>query len=46
MECEKRDESASGNTLDKEKPRGLAPIGVIVLLAAVRLLIVLHASNP
>ncbi len=32
--------------LGKEKPRGLAPIGVIVLLAAIRLLRVLHASNP
>ncbi len=30
----------------KEKPRGLAPVGVIVLLAAIQLLKVLHASNP
>lgn len=32
--------------LGKEKPRGLTPVGVIVLLAAIRLLRVLHASNP
>ncbi len=33
-------------TLGKEKPRGLTPVGVIVLLAAIQLLKVLHASNP
>ena len=33
-------------SLDKEKPRGLTPVGVIVLLAAIQLLKVLHASNP
>ncbi|EGU36826.1 hypothetical protein VII00023_07689 [Vibrio ichthyoenteri ATCC 700023] len=38
--------AAAINRQKKEKPRGARPFGVMVLLAAIRLLKVLHASNP